>query len=469
MPGTLDVRVRGDTIFPSSILARFSILCAILRQFHLIFTIFVTGELEELNPDAYIVDQLSAGLPFLRILDPATRILFYTHFPDLLLAQGRSALWKRAYRIPFDFIEQYSMSFADAIAVNSGFTKGVVEGVWPELGRRKELQIVYPCVDTKEKKIDTDPVTVWTDRNILLSINRFERKKNIELAIKAYAGLGEHGREGVRLVLAGLCPFYPISVHHANAIAGGYDHRVSENVLYHKELDELASSLGLKTATTKTIVSALNVPDDIDVLFLLSVPNALKEMLLKSARLLIYTPANEHFGIVPLEAMLAGLPVLAANTGGPLETIVEGETGWLRSPSDPESWTEVINQVLHKTSPKELQKIKTAGVNRVKREFSDTKMAERFDEIITSMAEVERRSVTGIAAFFVAIAVVAFDVVYFYSLKHYPGGAGFRKKKLPPFALSVLTLVSSVAYVVVGYAGTRTEDDKKVEKDQKSK
>jgi len=100
------------------------------------------------------------------------------------------------------------MSFADAVAVNSGFTKGVVEGVWPELGRKKELQIVYPCVDTKEKKVDIEPVAVWTDRNILLSINRFERKKNIELAIKAYAGLGKHGREGVRLVLAGL--FYPL-------------------------------------------------------------------------------------------------------------------------------------------------------------------------------------------------------------------------------------------------------------------
>lgn len=239
--------------------------------------------------------------------------------------------------------------------------------------------------------------------------------------------------------------------------SGGYDHRVAENVQYHKELDQLASSLNLKTATTKTIVSALNVPDDIDVLFLLSVPNALKEMLLKSARLLIYTPANEHFGIVPLEAMLAGVPVLAANTGGPLETVVEGETGWLRSPEDPESWTEVINTVLYKISPKDLQKIKAAGISRVKREFSDMKMAERFDEIITSMANLERRSITGIKAFFIAVAVVLLDISYYYSLKYYPGGAGFRKRKLPPLALSVLTLVSAVAYVVVGYAGTRPD------------
>lgn len=96
------------------------------------------------------------------------------------------------------------MSFADSIAVNSGFTKGVVSKVFPDLAKKKEFKIVYPCVDTKEKKIDLDPVNVWSDRNILLSINRFERKKDIELAIKAFAGLGKHGRDGVRLVLAGM-------------------------------------------------------------------------------------------------------------------------------------------------------------------------------------------------------------------------------------------------------------------------
>jgi len=97
------------------------------------------------------------------------------------------------------------MGFADSVAVNSGFTKSVVRRVWPELGRSKDLQIVYPCVDVREKTFEEEEgiVSAWHDKGILLSINRFERKKDIGLAIKAYAGLGEHGRKGVRLVLAG--------------------------------------------------------------------------------------------------------------------------------------------------------------------------------------------------------------------------------------------------------------------------
>jgi alpha-1,3/alpha-1,6-mannosyltransferase len=191
---------------------------------------------------------------------------------------------------------------------------------------------------------------------------------------------------------------------------GGYDNRVQENVVYHTELVRLAESLELKTATTKTVVTALNIPDDIDVLFLLSVPNALKDMLLKSAKLLIYTPSNEHFGIVPLEAMLAGVPVLAANTGGPLETVVDGKTGWHCPPDDIKMWTAVMDKVLNKLTDAELKSIGKAGKERVKAEFSDVKMAERLDSIIGAMAGTKRQGYQAIAIFF-TVAVLSLDVV----------------------------------------------------------
>jgi alpha-1,3/alpha-1,6-mannosyltransferase len=172
----------------------------------------------------------------------------------------------------------------------------------------------------------------------------------------------------------------------------------------------LAESFGLKTATTKTIVTALIVPDDVEVLFLLSVPNTLKNMLLKSASLLIYTPSNEHFGIVPLEAMISGLPVLACNTGGPTETVVEGVTGWLRSPDQTAKWTEVMDRVLHKLSQKEIAAMSKAGQERVRDNFAETQMAERIDGILGGL-EGSSGSMLGIGivlgVFSIAAACVA--------------------------------------------------------------
>lgn len=152
----------------------------------------------------------------------------------------------------------------------------------------------------------------------------------------------------------------------------------------------MAESLDLQVATVKNVVTALNVPDYIDVLFMLSVPAQLKSTLLKTARLLVYTPSNEHFGIVPLEAMLAGVPVLAANSGGPLETITDGGTGWLRPVEKVEEWTGVIQRCLPAMADDALFKMGQAGKERVKSEFSETRMAQRLDEEIERMVELPR-------------------------------------------------------------------------------
>jgi alpha-1,3/alpha-1,6-mannosyltransferase len=137
------------------------------------------------------------------------------------------------------------------------------------------------------------------------------------------------------------------------------------------------------------------VPDNVEVLFLQSVPSSLKETLLNSASLLVYTPSNEHFGIVPLEAMLAGLPVLAANNGGPTETVVEDVTGWLRDPSDKEPWTEVMDRVLNKLPKDKLEAMGKAGISRVMNNFADKQMAERLDSLFKEIENVPRHSSMG--------------------------------------------------------------------------
>ncbi|RVX67173.1 hypothetical protein B0A52_08607 [Exophiala mesophila] len=391
--GTLDVRVRGNTLFPPTILNRFHILLAILRQLHLVFSIAIFGnELQALKPDVFLVDQLSACVPLLRWLFPRRqRTLFYCHFPDQLLADrgssGLVGLLKKSYRLPFDVFEGWSMSASDKLVVNSNFTKAIASKLWPSM--ESAFDVVYPGVNL-ETSASTEKEVLWSNRfKILLSINRFERKKDVGLAVRAYGALDPEKRKGTRLV-----------------ICGGYDQRVTENVQYHKELVDLAESHGLVTATAKTVPTALAIPNEVQVLFLLSVPGPFKQVLLQNARLLLYTPQNEHFGIVPVEAMQQGVAVLASNTGGPLETIVEGETGWLRDVAKVDQWTAVIERVLHELSPLSLQKMASSGRLRASSQFSNKIMAINFDLAIEKMAADKRSTFVESNDIFVGVGLV---------------------------------------------------------------
>lgn len=58
--------------------------------------------------------------------------------------------------------------------------------------------------------------------------------------------------------------------------------------------------------------------------------------LLSACRALIF-PGEEDFGIVPLEAMACGRPVIAYKAGGALETVIEGETGLFFDKQEPAS------------------------------------------------------------------------------------------------------------------------------------
>lgn len=383
------MRVRGNSIVPPTVLGRFAILCAILRQLHLVIQIALfSSELQNICPDTFFVDQLSAGVPLLRLLSPSARIIFYCHFPDKLLAKKGGPL-KTLYRGPFDWVESWSTGCSDSIVVNSNFTKSVFDSAFPALKHRKP-GVVYPCVDISAVGVD-DIQPLWPKKKVLLSINRFEKKKDIALAIKAYAGLTEAERKNTRLV-----------------IAGGYDPRVAENLECYTELCELADSLKLSHATAKTVITAQRIPDDIAVVFLHSVPSAFKSTLLATSRLLVYTPRNEHFGIVPLEAMLAGTPVLAANEGGPTETVVSGQTGWLRSVDKVQDWTEVMRVALEDGEGEaRLQEMGKWGRERVIAEFSKEKMAETLEGEIMGMLKAAKRPVViDIQPAFFAIALM---------------------------------------------------------------
>ena len=86
-------------------------------------------------------------------------------------------------------------------------------------------------------------------------------------------------------------------------------------------LGSLASAAGAR-GTSVSYPDADNPPD------VGKVSAAERDRLLEGARALLF-PGEEDFGIVPVEAQAAGLPVLAYGVGGAAETVLDGRTGVL--------------------------------------------------------------------------------------------------------------------------------------------
>ena len=106
--------------------------------------------------------------------------------------------------------------------------------------------------------------------------------------------------------------------------------------------------------------------------------------LLRSADLVVCSPWYEPFGIVPLEAMACGVPVVASAVGGMLDTVVDGVTGAHVPPRDPAALAEVIGALLE--SPTRRAELARAGLERVRSRYS-------WDRVAADTAAVYQRTV----------------------------------------------------------------------------
>jgi hypothetical protein len=64
------------------------------------------------------------------------------------------------------------------------------------------------------------------------------------------------------------------------------------------------------------------------------------------ARVVLYVPFDEPFGLVAVEAAMHGRPCVASREGGCLETVLEGETGLLAEPANPQEIADKLEALL---------------------------------------------------------------------------------------------------------------------------
>jgi glycosyltransferase involved in cell wall biosynthesis/phosphoheptose isomerase len=109
--------------------------------------------------------------------------------------------------------------------------------------------------------------------------------------------------------------------------------------------------------------------------------------LLRSADAVVCVPWYEPFGIVPLEAMACGVPVVASAVGGLLDTVVDGVTGIHVPPRSPERLAEVLRALLADADLRE--RLGRAGAEHMRSRYSWDEIADATLE--TYSALVRRR------------------------------------------------------------------------------
>ena len=107
--------------------------------------------------------------------------------------------------------------------------------------------------------------------------------------------------------------------------------------------------------------------------------------LFRQAGLLVLSSRTEALPNVVLEAMAAGLPVVATRVGGLPEVVRPGRTGWLVPPRDVPALAGAISHLL--SDPETSQAFGRAGREQVVRDFSLANMVRSHEEIFMSLVQ----------------------------------------------------------------------------------
>jgi len=255
------------------------------------------------------------------------------------------ALWRGAMTRATSLMERAALRRADAVLVENSRMRDFVHA-----SGQTQVIMAPPGVDTERFAPRADG---WDSSGYLLSVCRLsDARKGLDRLIHCYAVMRAQRATVPTLVLAGRGE---LPAH----------------------LRRLIAELGL----AEHVSVRSDVPQD-------DLPS-----LYAAASVYLQTSHEEGLGISVLEAMACGLPVVSTETAGSLETVVDGETGWLVSQESDVEGTiaarvfSVLNRDGHEMS--------VAARSRAELIFSDRVTLSRFlkeyDQLIGSGSSRSRR------------------------------------------------------------------------------
>jgi D-inositol-3-phosphate glycosyltransferase len=256
--------------------------------------------------DQYDVIQVVAGSPTFacavtpvakpKCLSVATTIL-QDRGSALAKERGVKKIWRASMTGINVLLERNVLSRMDHVFAQSAYTHRLLEGLVPD-GR---LSMGAPGVDTSLFRPGAA-----SDDTYILSVARFsDPRKNVGMLFRAYSRLRHALPEAPRLVLAGAAAptQQDWDVARALGILKWIEFRENPTI------EELAK-------------------------------------LYREATLFVLSSNEEGFGIVLVEAMASGIPVICTLCGGPESVVAEGETGYLTPVGNHEAMAARMKEIL---------------------------------------------------------------------------------------------------------------------------
>lgn len=257
---------------------------------------------------------------------------------------------KRRYQGAADTSPPSRIRFERLIAARAARIIATCRDEVTELGRMgvaPDRVVVVPCgVDLA--LFDPDgPRAPRTARPRLVSVGRPVRRKGFDTVIRALPRLPH-----TELLIAGGSAAFPAAADGTDLGRGGTD----ENAEMHR---------------LRRIAVECEVADRVRLLG--QVPRVRMPELLRSADAVVCTPWYEPFGMVALEAMACGTPVVAGAVGGMLDTVADGVTGRL-VPPEPEPVAQALQALL--ADPDHCRQLGAAGRRRMCAHYSWDRVVE---------------------------------------------------------------------------------------------